>query len=80
MLTKSPPPQREATTLILDRKIIADAKDLAIDVSQVAEAAISAAVRAEKERRWKEENREALESSNEWVRKNGLPLADLRKF
>lgn len=33
---------------------------------------------AEKEARWKEENRAALESSNEYVRRHGLPLAKYR--
>ena len=30
--------------------------------------------------RWLEENREALESSNAWVREHGLPLAKYRMF
>ena len=34
----------------------------------------------EKEQAWLEENREALESSNEWVEKHGLPLAKYRMF
>jgi antitoxin CcdA len=37
-------------------------------------------VRAEKGRRRLEENREALESSNVWVVKHGLPLAKYRQF
>ena len=31
-------------------------------------------------RKWLEENAEALRSMNEWVEKNGLPLAKYRKF
>jgi antitoxin CcdA len=30
--------------------------------------------------RWVEENREAMEASNAWVEKNGLPLAKHRLF
>ena len=33
-----------------------------------------------KERAWQEENREAIESWNEWVAKNGLPLEEYRQF
>lgn len=80
MLTRTPKPQRKATNLSLDQALIAEAKELEINVSRVAEEAIADAVRAEKNRRWKEENREAMESSNEWVRKNGLPLAKYRLF
>ncbi len=71
---------RKATNLSLDQRVVAEAKELELNVSRIAEEAISDAVRAERNRRWKEENREALESSNEWVRKNGLPLAKYRPF
>jgi hypothetical protein len=30
-------------------------------------------------RKWLEENAEAIESSNEWVEKNGLPLDEYRR-
>jgi antitoxin CcdA len=80
MPTKMPEPRRKATKLSLDRRVVADAKALGLDVSRIAEEAISDAVWAEKNRRWKEENREALESMNEWVRENGLPLEKYRLF
>jgi len=38
------------------------------------------AVRKRKAAEWLEENRAALQSSNEWVEKNGLPLAQYRQF
>ena len=31
-------------------------------------------------RKWLEENAEAIKSMNEWVEKNGLPLAKHRQF
>jgi len=80
MLTKSPKPQRKATNLSLDQRVVAEAKELELNVSRIAEEAISDAVRAERNRRWKEENREALESWNEWVREHGLPLEKHRLF
>jgi len=80
MPTKMPEPRRKATKLSLDERAVAEARELELDVSRIVEEAISDAVRAEKNRRWKEENREALESSNEWVRENALPLAKYRPF
>ena len=35
---------------------------------------------SEKATQWIEQNREAIESSNEYVEKNGLPLEKVRKF
>ncbi len=80
MLTRTPKPLRKATNLSLDQQLIAEAKELGLNVSRIAEEAIADAVRAEKNRRWKEENRAALESWNEWVRENGLPLEEHRLF
>ena len=35
---------------------------------------------SEEGRKWQEENAEAIKSMNEWVEKNGLPLAKYRAF
>lgn len=71
---------RKAANLTLNADLLAEAKALSVNVSRAAEAGISQAVRAEKERRWIEENREALESWNAWVNEHGLPLAKYRMF
>jgi DNA-binding transcriptional regulator YdaS (Cro superfamily) len=42
--------------------------------------AAEAALRAEKTRRWQAENRAAMDAQNEWVERNGLPLAKYRMF
>lgn len=80
MLTKTAQPQRKSANLSIDGDLLADAKALEINVSRAAEAGIAEAVGREKGRRWKEENREAIEGWNEWVRVNGLPLAKYRQF
>ena len=72
--------QRKSTNLSLDARLIAEAKNLDINISRVAEQGIAKAVSTEKSRRWKEENREALESSNRYVEEHGLPLAKYRMF
>jgi antitoxin CcdA len=80
MLAKNETAARRAANLSIDAAVLADAKALDINVSRAAESGIAEAVRAEKGRRWLEENREALESSNAWVEKHGLPLAKYRQF
>lgn len=74
------PAARKATNLSLNAELLAEARSLSVNVSRAAEIGITQAVRAEKERLWLEENREALESSNAYVEKHGLPLAKYRMF
>ena len=75
-----PTVQRKSTNLSLDARLIAEAKDLDINISRVAELGIAQAVAEEKARLWKIENREALESWNRYVEEHGLPLAKYRQF
>jgi hypothetical protein len=35
---------------------------------------------SEEARKWQEENAEAIKSTNEWIERNGLPLAKYRAF
>ncbi|ESX49481.1 hypothetical protein X760_32500 [Mesorhizobium sp. LSHC422A00] len=80
VLQSTPKTQRTSVNTSIDSQLIKDAKALGINISRAAEAGIAKAIAAEKTRRWQEENREAIESSNEYVRKNGLPLAKHRPF
>ena len=74
------PVQRKSTNLSLDARLIAEAKDLDINISRVAEQGIAQAVAEEKSRLWKIENRDAIESLNEYVDKHGIPLEEYRQF
>ena len=74
------PSVRKAANLSIDADLLAEAKALSVNISRAAEAGIAEAVRREKERAWKEENREAIEGWNAWVKENGLPLAKYRQF
>ena len=80
MRSSTRPVQRKSTNLSLDARLVAEAKDLDINISRVAEKSIAQAVKEERERLWKIENREAIESMNEYVEKNGLPLEEYRQF
>lgn len=57
-----------------------EARALGLDPEAIAQKAVRDAIKAEKERRWLEENREAIEAQNAWVEKHGLPLAKYRMF
>jgi antitoxin CcdA len=80
MLAKMPAANRKAANMSIDANVLADAKALDINVSRAAETGIAEAVRAEKARRWLEENREALLYFNQWYEENGNPLDEYRQF
>jgi antitoxin CcdA len=71
---------RRPANLSISAKLLKEAKTLEINVSRAAETGIENAVREEKARRWKEENKGAIEGWNKWVEENGLPLAKYRMF
>jgi antitoxin CcdA len=58
----------------------AEAQALGLDAAAIAAQAVQDAIRAEKARRWLEENREAIDAHNRWVEEHGLPLAEYRMF
>jgi antitoxin CcdA len=58
----------------------AEARALGLDADAIAARAIEDAVRAEKRRRWIEENRAAMDAWNAWTDANDLPLAKYRLF
>ena len=71
---------KQPTNLSIDQKLFAEARKLGIDLSRAAEAGIRQAVTDANAELWKRENREAIESSNEWVEAHGLPLDRYRGF
>ncbi|MCA1968197.1 MAG: type II toxin-antitoxin system CcdA family antitoxin [Rhizobium sp.] len=71
---------RKPRDLTVSEALIAEAEALGLDVAGAAEQGIALAIKAEKERRWKIENAEAIKASNDYVAKHGLPLAKYRMF
>jgi len=80
MRTGARPVVRKSTNLSLDARLVAEAKNLDINISRVAEESIARAVADEKARLWKIENRDAIQSMNDYVDQNGLPLEEFRPF
>jgi antitoxin CcdA len=72
--------KRKPVNLSLDTGVVEAAREAGINLSQTCEAALRAAAKSERERRWQEENKDWIEANNAWVEKNGLPLARYRMF
>ena len=72
--------KRQSVNLSIDTGIVAAARQEGLNLSQVSEAAIREATKVERDRRWREENKEWAESVNRWVEENGLPLEKYRMF
>lgn len=77
---KAPNAPRKRTTMTIRPDYLADAKRLGITVSEAAERGLRDAIREAEAVQWLDENREALDASNEWVETHGLPLASRRLF
>ncbi len=71
---------KRATNLTIDPVLLDEARALNINLSATFEASLRDAVRARKAAAWLEENRAAIQSSNDWVEKHGLPLEKYRQF
>ena len=72
--------KRKSVNLSIDSELVANAKAMGINLSQTCEAALGAALKKEREEQWIKENWDAIQSTNTWVEKNGLPLAKYRVF
>lgn len=71
---------RIKVNLTLDAAVARDARALGLNMSRLVETAISEAAKSERNRRWREENREVLAAYAEEVARDGLPLARFRSF
>lgn len=71
---------RKPVNLSLNEQLLKEARSYKINMSKAAENGIIEALNRAKTELWKKENEEALESSNSYVSKNGLPLAKHRQF
>ncbi len=71
---------RKPTNLSLDSALLTEARALNVNLSRAAEEGLRAAVAAAKAAQWRAENAEALQSSNSYVERHGLPLDRFRQF
>lgn len=72
--------KKVATNLSLRADLVTEAKALALNLSEVVEAAIEAAVREAREAVWLTENRAAIDQYNDFVASHGLFSDGRRRF
>lgn len=70
--------KKRAVNLFVDSELLDEAKRLGINVSETLERRLRGLVRAEQEKRWLEENKDAFASINAFIDKHGLPSSRLR--
>lgn len=71
---------RRRIDVSIDSGLLSEAENLNVDISRAAEQGLKQALTERREALWLEENRAALESSNTYVDRHGLPLAKHRGF
>jgi antitoxin CcdA len=69
---------KKPVNLSIDRDLLQQARALKVNLSKALEERLAEIVRAERARRWQEDNREAIEAHNRFVEKHGL-FNDIRK-
>jgi antitoxin CcdA len=68
---------KRKTSLTLDSAVLDGAKELGINVSAVAEAALAKAVAEARRKTWLTENASIFAAQSEWHERHGHPLADI---
>jgi antitoxin CcdA len=70
--------KKRAVNLFVDADLLDQARQLRINISDTLERRLRTLVRAEQEKRWLEENREAIASINAFIDRHGLLANKLR--
>ncbi len=71
---------KKSTNLSINSDLLRQARERHINLSQALELRLAELLREEKCRRWKEENREAIEEYNRRIEANGTFSDGLRRF
>jgi antitoxin CcdA len=77
-LLTSRTPKKRAVNLFVEAELLDEAKRLGINVSETLERRLRSIVRAEQQKRWLEDNREAFASINAFIENHGLLSSRLR--
>ncbi len=72
--------KKRAVNLTADAGLLAEAKSLGLNLSEVLETALRARVKVDREQRWRAENREAIKAHNDDIDENGLWLDEFRTW
>jgi len=77
MMSKRPTKKR-AVNLFVDAELLDAARTMRINLSETLEGRLRTIVRADQEKRWREENQEAIASINSFIERHGLLASKLR--
>jgi len=70
--------RKRAVNLFVDTELLEEARRLRINLSETLEGRLRTIVRAEQEKRWLEDNKDAIASINSFIEQHGLLAAKLR--
>ena len=70
--------KKRAVNLFVDADLLEQARRLQINMSETLERRLRMIVKAEQEKRWLEDNREAIASINSFIDRHGLLASRLR--
>jgi antitoxin CcdA len=71
---------KKAVNLSIDAELLAKAKAARLNLSALLEEALSEQVRAEQEKRWRQENKAVIEAANGFAEEHGVFGEDYRSF
>ncbi len=74
------PARKRATNVSIDEEILAEAKAMGINLSQTLEEELRKRVQDGRNRRFQDENREAIDSYNRFIAKHGIWSKKYRKW
>jgi antitoxin CcdA len=78
--TRTGQPGKQAVNLSLSSDVLAAARDLEINISQVCDNHLRELVRREQGRKWRADHADFIAAYNATVETEGLPLDDWRSF
>jgi len=72
--------RNKATNLTLNASLVDTARKLRINLSRACERGLQEQIAEVHAKQWREENKDAIASSNDYVEQHGLPLGRFRRF
>ena len=71
---------KKAANVSINTDLLAQARELGVNLSQTLEEGLVSTIRAEKQRRWLEDNKDAIEAYRQHVEENGVWSEGIRLF
>ena len=73
-------PRKRSVNVSIRADLADEAKAFGTNMSALLEQAIEDAHRTLRQKKWRDDNRAAIEAWNAWVEENGVPFEDLRPW